>query len=101
MPYMDMITHGSQYQLLRSLQSIDELSAQLDKDDHLKVVREQLKKNIKSAKQTLHSIGRESKLYAQYNLLSRPIECKVGQEVWRRNFIQSNFNKGISDRLCA
>jgi len=61
---LDLITHGSQFQLLRNLQLIDEPPAQLDRDD-LKLVRGQLKKNIK---------GANEKRAAQYNLRLRPIE---------------------------
>lgn len=35
-----------------------------------------------------------------YNKRSRLTTFKPGQEIFRKNFIQSNFSKGINSKLC-
>lgn len=79
-----MITHGSSYKLLGNLKLLDDPICPLGRDDQLKLIRNDLKKNIRET----YECNRH-----KYNLRARPISFKVGQEVYRRNFTQSNFEK--------
>lgn len=88
----DMITHGSAYELLRNLQLLDEPNTRLSRDDELSLVRTKLKENMSKAYE------QNSK---QYNLRSKPVSFRVGQEVFRRNFAQSNFEKNFNAKLSA
>ena len=87
----NMITHGSCYQLLKNLNSLDEPRIELQREDQLKILRKKLRENVKEA---------YNKQANTYNLRTREVEYKVGQEVLRRNFVQSNFQKGINAKLC-
>lgn len=82
----DMITHGSSYELLRKLQLLEEPTAKISRDDHLQLIRHNLKRYIKEA---------FDKNRSQYNLRSRPQTFNVNQEVFRRNFAQSNMEKTL------
>ncbi|KAM8702878.1 hypothetical protein ACLKA7_005213 [Drosophila subpalustris] len=87
----DMMTHGTQYELLHKLGMLNESENVLHRDDLLKLLRKQLRDNIAVAHE------QQSK---QYNLRTREISYKVGQEVFRRNFAQSNFAKQFNAKLC-
>lgn len=87
----DMITHGSSYALLGKLQMVDEPSAKISRDDHLHLIRKDLRKYIKEAYE------RNQK---QYNLRTKPQTFKINQEVFRRNFAQSNMGKNFNAKLC-
>lgn len=86
----DMITHGSSYELLRKLQLLEEPTAKISRDDHLQLIRHNLKRYIKEA---------FDKNRSQYNLRSRPQTFNVNQEVFRRNFAQSNMEKNFNAKL--
>lgn len=86
----DMITHGSSYQLLRKVQLLDEPSYSISRDDHLKLLRNNIRKHIDDA---------YKKNQRQYNLRARPISFEVGQEVFRRNFAQSSAEKNFNAKL--
>lgn len=86
----DMITHGSTYKLLKKLQVIDEPHLTLARKDELYLLRKNLKIHLAKAYETNRS---------QYNLRSRPISYSVGQEVYRRNFAQSNQEKKFNAKL--
>ncbi|XP_065362048.1 uncharacterized protein LOC135955618 [Calliphora vicina] len=85
-----MITHGSTYSLLRKLKLLDEPSYKLTRDDNLQIIRRDLQKHIKKAYE--HNRDR-------YNLRTRPQTYKIGQEVWRRNYVQSNFEKRFNAKF--
>lgn len=75
---------------MRQLKLLNEPTLQLSRDDQLQLIREDLKKHIKDAYERNKS---------HYNLRTRPITFKIGQEVFRRNFAQSNFEKGFNAKL--
>lgn len=86
----DMITHGTFYSVLRRINLLDEPAYRLSKDDNLQLIRRNLHKHLKLAYE-------RNKHY--YNLRSRPQSFQVGQEVWRRNFVQSNFEKRLNAKF--
>lgn len=86
----DMITHASSYQLLIQTRLLKEADSPLSRDDHLQQIRHDLQKHLKEAYQRNQH---------QYNLRARPQIFKEGQEVFRRNFVQSNFEKGFNAKL--
>lgn len=85
-----MITHASSYELLRKLKLLNEPTSNLVRDDQLNLLRQDLRKYIKDAFERNQN---------QYNLRVRPQSFLVGQEVFRRNFAQSNFEKGFNAKL--
>lgn len=87
---IDMITHGSSYQLLNKLKLLSENISPLARDDQLAELRKELAKNIKQA----YEASRHT-----YNLRARPISFEVGQQVFRRNFTQSSQEKKYNAKL--
>lgn len=86
----DMITHGSSYTLLRNLQLLEESCSKLSRDDRLQLIRKDIQRHIKeSYEQNKH----------RYDLRTRPQLFKVGQEVLRRNFVQSSLEKRFNAKL--
>ncbi|XP_075157743.1 uncharacterized protein LOC142231010 [Haematobia irritans] len=85
-----MVTHGSSYALLRNLHLLDEPCANIPRDDLLQTVRQDIRKHLKDAYATNQK---------QYDLRSRLPTFKVGQEVFRRNFSQSNMEKAYNAKL--
>lgn len=85
-----MITNGSSYKLLRNLNLLEDRTILISKDDSLDIMRAKAKQGI----QIQHDRNKK-----MYNLRSREVFFKVGQEVFRRNFQQSNFVKGFSAKL--
>lgn len=86
----DMVTHASSYELLRKLGLLEEPSAKISRDDHLQLIRKKLGKSIKEA---------FDRNRTQYNLRAKPQTFSVNQEVFRRNFAQSNMAKNFSAKL--
>lgn len=80
----DMVTHGTSYELLRKLKLLNEPTSELSRDDKLQQIRHNIRKHIQDA----YGINKH-----QYNLRTRPVNFHIGQEVFRRNFAQSNFEK--------
>lgn len=85
---LNTITHGSSYKLLKSLEALEEPQLNLQKEDHLHILRNDIKKHIKRA----YENNRD-----EYNLRTRL--TNVGQEVFRRNFAQSNLEKKYNSKL--
>lgn len=85
-----MITHASSYELLKNLSLLNEPTAKLNRDDSLQLIRQDLRKHIKEAYE---------KNQKQYNLRVRQQVFNVGQEVFRRNFAQSNMEKSFNAKL--
>ena len=85
-----MITNGNTYPLLRNLQLLEDRTISFDREDSFDLIR----KTAQNVIQQQHQ--RNEKLY---NLRSREVDFKVGQEVYRRNFQQSNFAKGFNAKL--
>ena len=89
----EMVQHGSQYELLRKLDSISDVQniTHEDRNERIKMVHEFLKKNLEKA----------HKQYERaYNLRSRPVQFVQGQTVFKRNVILSDKIKHINAKLC-
>ncbi|XP_037827126.1 uncharacterized protein LOC119615120, partial [Lucilia sericata] len=86
----DMVTHASSYSLLRNLQLLNEPSANLTRDDQLQLIRQDIRKHINEA---------YNRNQHQYNLRAKTQHFTVGQEIYRRNFAQSNFEKRFNAKL--
>lgn len=87
---LDMVTLGSSYKILRTLDSLNEPSVKISREDELQIMRVKLREHIAQA----HEINAK-----QYNLRSRPISYKVGDEVFRRNFAHSCQIKKFNSKL--
>lgn len=90
-----MATHGSIYSLLKRLDALATGDVNVfQHPDKLHLVHEQVRKQLEKA---------HRKYATQYNLRARERSFKVGQEVYRRNFAQSNaaenFNTKLADRF--
>lgn len=85
-----MVTNGSSYQLLRNLEMLEDRSVRFNREDSLEVVR------AKSAAVMRKQFERNERAY---NLLSKEVSYEVGQEVFRRNVRQSNFEQGVCAKL--
>ncbi|XP_065356194.1 uncharacterized protein LOC135950587 [Calliphora vicina] len=85
-----MITHGSSYALLRNLKLLDEPVASVSREDNLQLIRKDLQKYLKRAYKQNQQI---------YNLRTRPETFHEGQEVLRRNFVQSSMEKHFNSKL--
>lgn len=88
-----MITHGKSYELLRAIDSLED-GEDIQHSDKLQIIRENVKKNLESAYNSYQK---------SYNLRSKPIEYKVGDEVYRRNFVLSckpdSFNAKLAPKF--
>lgn len=87
---LDMITHGADYRLLKDLSLLEEPVLSLKRADNLALLRKDLQVNIR------HAYERN---VAQYNLRSKPVSFKEGQEVFRRNFALSKFSQNFNAKL--
>ncbi|XP_046810008.1 uncharacterized protein K02A2.6-like [Lucilia cuprina] len=85
-----MITNGNTYQLLKNLTMIDDRSVKFSRDDSFNIVRERAAKCMNKQR---------DRNERAYNLRSREVNFVTGQEVFRRNFRQSNFEKGFNAKL--
>ncbi|XP_073827792.1 uncharacterized protein [Musca autumnalis] len=85
-----MVTHGSSYKLLRNLDGLNEPTIKLSREDEMQVMRAKLKDHIAQAYENNAK---------QYNLRSRQITYKVGDEIFRRNFAQSSQIKKFNAKL--
>lgn len=90
---LGMMQHGSQYEILKNLNCLNE-DVQVETgplNDKIQYVHEQVKENLEKAHQQYEKT---------YNLRSKPIKFGVGQEIWKRNFILSDKNKKINAKFC-
>lgn len=87
----DMITHGTSYKLLKSLNCLEESAIFIDNDDKLSLLRKQITENLRKAYETN---------VRTYNLRTRPITFHENQIVFRRNFVQSDASKNFNAKLC-
>ncbi|XP_017478435.1 PREDICTED: uncharacterized protein K02A2.6-like [Rhagoletis zephyria] len=87
---LDMITHGSDYKLLKELSLLEEPIVPLSRSDNLALLRKDIQANIRKA---------YDKNVKQYNLRSKPVSYKEGQEVYRRNFALSKFSEKFNAKL--
>lgn len=88
-----MITHAKSYELLRNIESLAE-GEDIQHSDKLRIIRDKVNENLEKAYKSYQK---------SYNLRSRPIEYKVGDEVYRRNFVLSkksdNFNAKLAPKF--
>ncbi|XP_043661529.1 uncharacterized protein LOC122625500 [Drosophila teissieri] len=93
-PYYMTIGHfissGATYKLLRALNVLEDRSLAFSKEDSLEIVRSRALKVMKNQFENNEK---------RYNLRSREVSFSEGQEVYRRNFKQSNFAAGYNAKL--
>ena len=89
-----MVSHGDTYQLLRQLDLEEEGEHIIDNPDRMMLLRDLVKKNLTKAYESNRKL---------YNLRSRTVEFRVGEQVLRRNFAQSNkiahFNSKLAPKF--
>jgi len=85
-----MITSGTSYTLLRKLNLLEDRSLNLIQKDSLEVVRSR-------AWEIMQQQYEDNEQH--YNLRARVVNFVEGQEVFRRNFKQSNFAEGYNAKL--
>lgn len=88
-----MIQHGSQYELLRKLNSLNESTRveTIPLSDKITFIQEKLKENL----------AKSHKQYEKtYNLRCKPVKFNIGQEVFKRNFILSDKGRNINSKFC-
>ncbi|XP_037815836.1 uncharacterized protein LOC119606404 [Lucilia sericata] len=85
-----MITNGKSYALLRKLEMLEDRTINFDREDSLAIIRTRAVRNIER---------QQEKNENTYNLRSREVSYEVGQEVFRRNFRQSDLGKGCNAKL--
>lgn len=85
-----MTTYDLSYEILRDLQILDEPIERLSREDNLQMLRHDIRKHIQNAYE---------KNQNQYNLRTRVATFNIGQEVYRRNFVQNNVENGFNAKL--
>ena len=87
----NMVTHASVYKLARKLQVLQDGDMNiLANSGKLDIIRDKIRKNLHK------TYERNAKTY---NIRSREVKFKPGQEVFRRNYQLSDFSKQISAKL--
>lgn len=84
---LDMITHGSDYKLLKELSLLEEPLVPISRSDNLALLRKDIQANIRRA---------YDRNVTQYNLRAKPVSFKEGQEVYCRSFAQSKFSQNFN-----
>lgn len=84
----NMITHASEYELLRQLNSLDDNNIILSKSDRLNRARTNILEHFQKA---------HTKNMATYNLRARKRTPYINQKVFVKNFVQSN----AGNKFCA
>lgn len=80
-----MYTNGTDYKLARKLKSLtDHDNLKIDKNDRMELIREKIRTNMHEAYE------RSEK---RYNQRARSIKFVPDQEVYRRNYVLSDFSK--------
>ena len=88
----NMIVHGSMYKLARQLNALNDSEIQLlPKNLRLELLRTKMKENLHNAYEKGCKV---------YNTRTREIRYLPGQEIFRRNYTQSDFSKNINAKLC-
>jgi len=85
-----MATSGATYSLLRKLNLLDDRSVLFNRPDSFEIVHTEAKKRM----QMMHDENEK-----RYNLRSKVVSFKAGQEVFRRNFKQSCFQSGYNAKF--
>ncbi|XP_030385488.1 uncharacterized protein LOC115632467 isoform X1 [Scaptodrosophila lebanonensis] len=84
------LNSGSTYKLLRHLKLLEDKAAVYSKEDSLELIRSKACEVMRK---------QNEKNERNYNLRSRAVSYRVGQEIYRRNFRQSNFQAGYNSKL--
>lgn len=88
----NMITHADAYTILRKLDALEDGTMNiLPQTDRIQILHSKINKKIHEAYE---------RNVRSYNKRSRVMSFKPGQEVFRKNFVQSNFAKGLNAKLC-
>ncbi|KAH8287785.1 hypothetical protein KR054_004735 [Drosophila jambulina] len=86
-----MFTHGKDYLLARKLKALNKAEiAQLPRLERQQLYREKIKERIHQAYE---------KATKSYNLKAREIRCLPGQEIYKRNFVLSDFSKNRNSKF--
>lgn len=85
-----MITKGSTNKLLKSLELLEDRSVCFERDHSFDIERDKALTTMRKQ----HTRNENA-----YNLRTSDVSFVVGQEVYRRNFAQSNFAKGYNAKL--
>ncbi|XP_062141806.1 uncharacterized protein LOC133849729 [Drosophila sulfurigaster albostrigata] len=86
-----MYLNGHQYKLARKLRSLsDHAITDLEARDRLAIIRSQVKEHLQKA----YERSRQ-----RYDQRARQLLLTPGQEVWRRNFVLSNFGKAFNAKF--
>lgn len=86
-----LVQHGSTYNLMRKLGSLRDPNIEiLAPMEHRDLHHDRVRENLRKA----HELHERT-----YNRRVRVVNFKPGQEVFRRNFVQSNFEKNINAKL--
>jgi len=87
-----MFTNGKDYSLARKLNALNEAEiAQLPRSERQQLSREKIKERIHQAYE---------KAAKSYNLKAREIRYSPGQEIYKRNFVLSDFSKNKNSKFC-
>lgn len=86
---LSMIAHGDSYELLRKIENLEE-NQEVKLPDKLMLIRDRVKTNLEIAYNNYKK---------PYNLRSRPISYKEGEEIYRRNFVLSKKTNHFNSKL--
>ncbi|KAL7724950.1 hypothetical protein ACLKA6_002314 [Drosophila palustris] len=88
----NMFTHGTDYALARKLGALeDALIAPLARSEKQQIYRARIQ-------ETLHRAYERAE--RTYNLKTRSIKYLPGQEVYKRNFVLSDFRRNVNSKFC-
>ena len=88
----NMILHGSMYRLARQLGSLNDSEINLlPKNLRLELLRTKIQDNLHIA----YEKGAKA-----YNTRTKEIKYLPGQELFRKNYVQSDFSRNINAKLC-
>lgn len=85
-----MVTHGRDYEVLRRLNLLAETDVHIERQDEFSLIRNSIREHMKKAYKKNERL---------YNLRSRAKGYEVGQEVVRRNFVQSSKVDSFNSKL--
>jgi len=86
-----MHTSGGNYRLARKLQSLEDSEIRNQRrEDRFDLLRDTIREN-------LHKAHESSERY--FNRRTREVKFKPGQEVYRRNFVLSDFSKNFNGKF--
>lgn len=87
----NMVLHASTYKIMKNLNALTDGEIMIrPKEAELSLTRQRISANLRKA----HTKSKNT-----YNLRARTVEFKVGQEVFHRNFAQSNFVQGLNAKF--